>query len=86
MYVLRYLVPTASGDTSEKTLKLESFPEYEAALNQFKKFGYTVIVNSMCVKCVHFKDDCSGSVNHVYDGCAARETKLPAKWRLQGLA
>lgn len=81
MYVLRYLVPTASGNQSEKTLKVESYPEYKAALEQFKKFEYTVIVNSMCENCIHFKDDCHGEANHVYDGCVARETKAPAKWR-----
>ena len=32
MYVLKYLVPTANGNKSEKTLKLESYPEYLAAL------------------------------------------------------
>jgi len=75
MYILRYLVDTASGNKSEKTLKLESLPEYRAALEQFKKFDYTVIVNPMCEGCAHFKEDCHGEANHVYTSCVSREVE-----------
>ena len=73
MYILKYLVDTANGSKSEKTLKVDSYPEYKAAMGQFKKFGYTVVLNTMCKDCVHYGEDCHGEVNHVYTGCVSKK-------------
>ena len=73
MYVLKYLVDTASGNKSEKTLKVDSYPEYLAVMKQIKKFGYTVVVNSVCRNCVYYGNECPGMVNHIYTGCVKRK-------------
>lgn len=72
-YEVRYLVPTASGSTHEHGLKLGSFHEYRGVLKMCKRLGYTLVVNSMCERCAHFKNDCHGEANHVYTGCVARK-------------
>ena len=73
MYILRYLVPTASGETHEHELRLTEYEEYKGTVAMCKKLGYKFVVNSMCERCVHLGNDCHGEANHVYSGCVSRK-------------
>lgn len=73
MYILRYLVPTASGGTHEHELRLNEYEEYKGTVAMCKKLGYKFVVNSMCERCIHLGNDCHGEANHVYSGCVSRK-------------
>ena len=68
----------AHGDSSFKLGGMPSSSENPPALavgsvKMCKRLGYTLVVNSMCERCAHFKNDCHGEANHVYTGCVARK-------------
>ena len=73
MYEIRYLVPTASGNKREHSLTVSSYEEYRGAIESCKKLGNKLVMNSMCLRCIHLGDDCHGEANHVFTGCVSRQ-------------
>lgn len=72
-YELHYLVPTASGEKKEHQLTLSEFKEYKGAITSCRKLGYKLVINPMCLRCIHLGDDCHGEANHVHTDCISRK-------------
>lgn len=73
MYQVHYLAPTAGGDKKEHILEVGSLREYEALIKRCMDFGYTVMRNPMCEKCIMLGGKCNGTKNWIYTGCVYRE-------------
>ena len=46
--------------------------ELDAALKDCGNKGYTVLDNPICLSCTRFQNECAGSKNHIWTGCAKR--------------
>ena len=72
MYQIHYMVPTANGSEKEHFVRVSSYEEFQAVIQSCEKYGYTVVKNPMCSRCMWNGCDCDGEVNWVYTGCANR--------------
>ena len=73
MFELHYEYICSAGWKETKVKTLNNYDELDAALEDCKKNGYTILDNPMCRKCKKFPNDCAGTRNHIWDGCVYQE-------------
>ena len=72
MFKLQYEYICAAGWKETKTRKVDTFDELDAALEDCRNNGYTVLDNPLCDGCGRFPGECAGSKNHIWTGCSER--------------
>jgi len=72
VFELHYEYICAAGWRESKTRTVDTFDELDAALEDCRKNDYTVLDNPICLSCTRFRNECAGSKNHIWTGCAKR--------------